>query len=217
MAIKKYKRGDHSPLSKNFKVAEFACKCGACGDILIDERLVEFLQAIRNRFGKSVVITSGYRCKDHNKRVGGSSTSYHVRGQAADIVTVGVSPSAVAQFAESIGVLGVGLYGASDGSFVHIDTRKSKLYWCGHSQSKRESFGGSMYKIELPVIHRGCTGEIVRAIQAVLFSKGYDLGMIDGIFGANTENAVELFQKENNLPATGAVDERTMAQLLGRK
>ncbi len=45
----------------------------------------KLLQPIRNKYGKSIIITSGYRCSALNTRVGGSKTSQHVLGQAADI------------------------------------------------------------------------------------------------------------------------------------
>lgn len=43
------------------------------------------LDPLRLEFG-SVVIRSGYRCKELNERVGGSPNSQHMRGEAADIV-----------------------------------------------------------------------------------------------------------------------------------
>ena len=43
------------------------------------------LQPLRDAFGKSIVINSGYRCKRLNAAVGGSSTSQHMTGEAADI------------------------------------------------------------------------------------------------------------------------------------
>lgn len=47
-------------LSDNFKVCEFRSKDGV-DTVLVDESLVELLQAIRDRFGKPVIINSGYR------------------------------------------------------------------------------------------------------------------------------------------------------------
>lgn len=44
------------------------------------------LQPIRDKFG-IITITSGYRCLDLNKKVGGKSTSQHLKGQAVDFVT----------------------------------------------------------------------------------------------------------------------------------
>ena len=43
------------------------------------------LQPIRNKYKKQIRITSGYRSYQLNKAVGGSSTSQHTKGQAADI------------------------------------------------------------------------------------------------------------------------------------
>lgn len=45
----------------------------------------KLLQPIRRLYGKSIIITSGYRCPALNARIGGSATSQHVKGQAADI------------------------------------------------------------------------------------------------------------------------------------
>lgn len=45
----------------------------------------EVLQPIRDKYGKTITVTSGYRCPKLNRAVGGSTTSQHVFGQAADI------------------------------------------------------------------------------------------------------------------------------------
>lgn len=47
----------------------------------------EILQPIRSEFGKSIKVNSGFRSKDLNKVVGGSATSQHLTGSAADITT----------------------------------------------------------------------------------------------------------------------------------
>ena len=46
---------------------------------------VDILQPIRNEIDKQLTVTSGYRCRELNKKVGGVSTSQHVTGDAADI------------------------------------------------------------------------------------------------------------------------------------
>ena len=145
MAVKTYTKGSNTTLSKNFKVSEFACKGnGCCSTVLIDEKLVTYLQKIRDHFGKTVTITSAYRCATHNSRVGGASGSRHTKGHAADIVVVGVTPAEVAKYAESIGILGIGLYEtAKDGHFVHIDTRDYKSFWYGQANAYRSTFGGT--------------------------------------------------------------------------
>lgn len=145
MAIKTYKKGTATTLSTNFKSTEFDCHgSNCCTGTLIDEKLVNYVQQIRTHFGKSVTISSGYRCATHNKSVGGATASYHTKGQAADIVVSGVTPAEVAKYAESIGILGIGLYETnSDGHFVHIDTRTSKSFWYGQGQASRSTFGGA--------------------------------------------------------------------------
>ena len=47
------------------------------------------LEAARERVGYPLIITSGYRSKQLNKAVGGSPTSQHMVGQAADFVVAG--------------------------------------------------------------------------------------------------------------------------------
>ena len=45
----------------------------------------KLLQPIRDFYGVPVTVTSGYRCKSLNIAVGGSTTSQHSYGEAADI------------------------------------------------------------------------------------------------------------------------------------
>lgn len=46
------------------------------------------LQPIRNAWEKPIIVTSGFRCERLNTAVGGSKTSDHRYGNAADIVTL---------------------------------------------------------------------------------------------------------------------------------
>ena len=46
---------------------------------------MECLDKIREDYGLPLYISSGYRCGELNKKVGGVKTSQHVKGQAADI------------------------------------------------------------------------------------------------------------------------------------
>ena len=70
--------------TKNFKVSEFACKCG-CGFNIIDQRVINMAQAIREALGVRVNVNSGCRCEQHNARVGGVKGSKHTKGLAADL------------------------------------------------------------------------------------------------------------------------------------
>lgn len=49
---------------------------------------IDILQPIRDKFGEPLIVTSGFRCEKLNKAVGGSKTSQHCKGEAADIHTV---------------------------------------------------------------------------------------------------------------------------------
>ncbi len=138
----KYLKGSKVKLANNFTSTEFDCHgSGCCSETLVDQKLVEHLQKIRDHFGKAVTISSGYRCATHNKSVGGATNSYHTKGQAADIVVDGIKPIEVARYAEELGILGIGLYETDkDGYFVHVDTRTSKSFWYGQDEAKRDTF-----------------------------------------------------------------------------
>ena len=138
MAIKQYslKKDGTKQLSPAFRVREFRCRDGT-DTILIDEGLVVLLQCIREHFGKPVTITSGYRTASHNTRVGGSKSSQHLLGRAADIQVQNTDPLAVAAYAESLmpGWGGVGRYPKDAAhptrktGWVHVDTRPNKSRW----------------------------------------------------------------------------------------
>jgi len=133
--IKRYSRkaDGGKALSKNFRVREFACKDGS-DEVKIDDELVALLQAVRDRFGRPVVITSGYRTQAHNRAVGGAANSQHLYGRAADVRVEGVSPEQVAAYAETLlpGRGGIGRYPANKtraAGWVHLDVRAKKSRW----------------------------------------------------------------------------------------
>ena len=126
--IKKFSlsKEGHIRLTHDFSVKEFACKDGS-DTILISNNLAWYLQQIRSHFGKPVHINSAYRTTAYNKKVATSKDSQHCKGTAADIAVEGVSPSRVADYAESIGMGGVGRYK----TFTHVDSRYWKARWNG--------------------------------------------------------------------------------------
>lgn len=108
-------------LSENFNLREFQCKCG-CETVKVSSELVAKLQQLRDTVGKPLVITSGYRCPEHNKKVGGVSDSYHTKGMAADVACpTGYTVEEFAKLCQDIGFTGVGAY--PDKFFVHVDVR----------------------------------------------------------------------------------------------
>lgn len=47
--------------------------------------ITHLLDPLREKFGRPIYVNSGYRCPELNKAVGGSLTSQHLTGEAADI------------------------------------------------------------------------------------------------------------------------------------
>ena len=66
MRVIVYQASDTSALSKNFTRKDFKCPCG-CTRQMVDSELVEKLQAIRDKLGKAIKVTSGYR-RGHRER-----------------------------------------------------------------------------------------------------------------------------------------------------
>lgn len=53
------------------------------------------LEPLRARVKRPVIVTSGYRSKSINARIGGAAGSQHTRGEAADIIVPGMDSGAV--------------------------------------------------------------------------------------------------------------------------
>lgn len=49
-------------------------------------RLADYLDGIREKYGKPIFISSGYRCPLLNQAVGGVANSQHLKGLAADLI-----------------------------------------------------------------------------------------------------------------------------------
>ena len=128
MAVQTFslKKDGETKLTDNFKIKEFRCKDGSdeiCTDV---DFVKKKLQKIREWAGAPIIINSAYRTATYNKKVGGAKASYHVKGQAYDIVVKGKTLDEVCEYAESIGVLGIIQY--PNKGFVHIDSRTTKYY-----------------------------------------------------------------------------------------
>lgn len=217
--IKSYSKSKNGNqmISASFRVREFACGDGS-DSLYIDAVLADILQKIRDWASAAVTITSAYRTPQYNLKVGGASESYHVKGQAADIVVSGKTPVQVAAFAEQIGVLGVGMYDGTAGRFVHVDTRPVKYFWINTSGAnltvtthggvipKQNNSNNSKCPYAEPnrILREGSCGEDVKWVQWHLNGNGFGLSE-DGAFGSKTLAAVKSYQKSKNLMADGVV------------
>ncbi|PQO23989.1 peptidase M15 [Rhodobacteraceae bacterium WD3A24] len=102
---------------QDFSPAEIAC-CGT-GKLLVHEEALDTLQALRDRLGKPLIVTSGYRSPEHNRAVGGATRSKHMEGTAFDISMTNQEPHTFEREARAVGFKGFGTYPRSN--FMHID------------------------------------------------------------------------------------------------
>lgn len=71
------------------------------------------------------------------------------------------------------------------------------------------------FTMDLRVLRRGCKGEDVKALQAMLVGYGYSIA-VDGSFGPATEHAVECYQDaDGKLPVDGVAGPDTQRHMHG--
>jgi zinc D-Ala-D-Ala carboxypeptidase len=90
------------------------------------------LQPIRDHYQKGVKVNSGYRSPDVNAKVGGSRTSDHTRGMAADIEIPGVPNAELAIYirdnlAYTQLILEFYTPGVPDSGWVHVSYDEQNL------------------------------------------------------------------------------------------
>ena len=114
-------------LTKNFHLSEMQCRCSQCKVTLVNTKHIILLQAFRDLLGKPIHIASGYRCEYHNgpNGVNGSKNSFHMQGDATDIIVRGMSAKDVHKAAEEFNFDGIGKYFG----FVHVDSRGYIARW----------------------------------------------------------------------------------------
>lgn len=115
-------------LAENFELKEFNCKCGEpvpteyIKNVTV---LAWILQRIRDHINQPLIINSGYRTEEYNRKVGGSNNSYHKTAKAVDFFAPALSSEALyheivhLMLSGAIPHIGIGVYK----TFVHIDIR----------------------------------------------------------------------------------------------
>ena len=121
--------------TKHFKIKEFNCKDGTPVPpqyLSNAKKVADQLEVLRAALGgRPIIITSGYRTPEYNKKVGGVGGSAHLTASAADIVVRGIPPAQVAATIEKLidaGKMqegGIGIYK----TFVHYDIRGTRARW----------------------------------------------------------------------------------------
>ena len=87
-------------------------------DCMLD-LIVYCLQPLRDKLGKPMTITSGYRNSEVNKLVNGAKNSQHMKGQAVDFTVSGHTPAQLVTLIKGYGIEFDQLINEYD-SWVHI-------------------------------------------------------------------------------------------------
>lgn len=91
----------------------------------MDESFIDRLQSLRDKYGKPMRITSGYRCPDHPAEAHRRDTGRlgpHTTGMAADIAIQGNEAYSLLRLAMQMGFTGIGVQQTGDKRFLHLDT-----------------------------------------------------------------------------------------------
>ena len=86
---------------------------------------IEVLEPVRKHFDRPVIVSSGYRSPKLNRAIGGSSSSQHCKGEAADFTVPGVSVLDLAQWMHRNLNYDQLIY--EFGSWVHVSYRAGRL------------------------------------------------------------------------------------------
>ena len=134
MSVNHYDYNDSTQLSPHFNVREFRCQCGQSHETLIASELVDKLEALYTALNCSkIIVTSGYRCPEHDKAVGGTSSGQHTKGTAADVCCYGqdgqpISSKTVCCKAQDLGFTGIANI-TSSYQYTHLDVRTSGKWY----------------------------------------------------------------------------------------
>lgn len=130
MPVNHYDYNDSTQLSPHFNAREFRCSCGKSHETLLASELVDKLEQLYRTLNCSkIIVTSGYRCPDHDKAVGGTSSGQHTKGTAADVCCYGqdgqpISSKTVCCKAQDLGFTGIANI-TSSYQYTHLDVRTS--------------------------------------------------------------------------------------------
>lgn len=128
-------------LGKNFTLDEFIVTQTGLENIPGPEEIenlrklvTHILQPLRDDVGRPIIITSGYRSPAVNALIGGSSTSQHTRGQAADFKVNGMTNQEIVARIRALGLPYDQLIDEVKGSssWVHVSHKPNgvqRLQW----------------------------------------------------------------------------------------
>ena len=150
MSVNHYDYNDSTQLSPHFNAREFRCQCGSNHETLIASELVDKLEALYTALNCSkIIVTSGYRCPEHDKAVGGTSSGQHTKGTAADVCCYGqdgqpISSKTVCCKAQDLGFGGVANI-TSSYQYTHLVVRTG-YRWLGDETKGNSTVTDDFYK-----------------------------------------------------------------------
>jgi len=103
-----------------FKQSEFVCS--HTGDVEMDQNFLDKLNELRGLFGKSLIVTSGYRSPLHPIEAKKKTPGAHTSGQAVDLAVRGADAYKLLEIALSLKFSGIGIAQKGSGRFIHLDT-----------------------------------------------------------------------------------------------
>lgn len=180
--VKTYNYNDNMKLSEHFSASEFRCKCGKSHEFKVDDSLVSNLEKLFSKLDCSkIIVTSGYRCVQHDKNVGGSGSGQHVEGTAADICCYGqdgnpISSKLVCCTAQDIGFKGIANINTSY-QYTHVDMRVNGK-WYGNEVVNYNTVTDDFYKYY--DIHKDGVNKEPVATQPDGAKRGIDVSVHNG-------------------------------------
>ena len=150
MPVNHYDYNDNTQLSPHFNAREFRCSCGKSHETLIASKLVDKLEQLYTALNCSkIIVTSGYRCPEHDKVVGGTSSGQHTKGTAADVCCYGqdgqpISSKTICCKAQDLGFTGIANI-TSSYQYTHLDVRTSGR-WYGDETKGNGTITDDFYK-----------------------------------------------------------------------
>lgn len=143
---------------------------------------------------------------------------------SAQTLTVGMSGSEVTSLQNDLVAAGYlartvdGDYGSTTKEAVALFQKAKGLPVTGRADDSTRAAiaraAGAGYRPGGGVVYaEGNRGSMISDMQVRLQAAGYLKGGIDGVYGADTTNAVKAFQKAKGIPVSGAIDEMTYSAL----
>ena len=102
----------------NFSREEFRCKY--TGECEMHPAFMQRLQHLRTKFGKPMIVTSGYRSKRHPIEANKASPGEHSHGRAADIAVRGADALLLLRLALEFGFTRIGVQQKGEGRYLHL-------------------------------------------------------------------------------------------------